>query len=199
MANKFRESNILFTFPDNYHVIKFDESSFYRSFFNYLPGGKGVDFIVDTDSSILLIEVKNCRNHERENRKRTRTRGTNRTANAETAVSDFFEDEIPAKIAMSLSCLIGAYTKRQNTPCAQELDPYFQAIISDGIANPQKDIVIIFVLEGDFGCRTRTKGMIMDRIQDNIRKALKWLSVKKVHVVDTNTYRGRDFTMEALL
>ncbi len=40
------ESRLKFGFPDGSKVIKFDDTLFYRKFFNALPDSKGVDFIV---------------------------------------------------------------------------------------------------------------------------------------------------------
>lgn len=53
----FSESNLRFSFPEDWIVIKSDEHRFYR----YLSGVglKGVDFIAIVDHHLLLIEVKN--------------------------------------------------------------------------------------------------------------------------------------------
>ena len=61
MPQYYKESGLLFTFPDNWWVIKLDEHRFYR----YVSGRgyKGVDFIIIDDSGkLLLIEVKNYSN-----------------------------------------------------------------------------------------------------------------------------------------
>lgn len=39
------ESGLKFAFPENDTVIKFDDTKFYRDYFNKLPEAKGVDFI----------------------------------------------------------------------------------------------------------------------------------------------------------
>lgn len=54
------ESRLKFGFSEECTVIKFDETSFYRKFFNKLPEAKGVDFIITDKKRIALIEVKNC-------------------------------------------------------------------------------------------------------------------------------------------
>lgn len=200
MENKYRESNIDFIFPDDCQVIKFDSSQYYVDSFSRMPGGKGVDFIVNTKDHILLIEVKNCTGHEQENRHRTATaeiRRTSAATNAVFAAADNFDSEIPIKVAMSLSCLMGAHIKHSFSQKAFELEPYFQAISSEDICAQKKGIIVILVLEGDFENRTRSKEMIMQRIQNSIRGKLKWLACKKVYVVDTNTYNGRYFSMSA--
>ena len=46
MENNVREeSGLKFQFPENETVIKFDDTKFYRDYFNKLPNAKGVDFI----------------------------------------------------------------------------------------------------------------------------------------------------------
>ena len=54
------ESRLKFKFPDKSHVIKFDDTKFYRNLFNSLPESKGIDFIAIENDSISFIEVKNC-------------------------------------------------------------------------------------------------------------------------------------------
>ena len=60
MENNVREeSGLKFQFPENDTVIKFDDTKFYRDYFNKLPKAKGVDFIsVDKNeqSSSSLLE-----------------------------------------------------------------------------------------------------------------------------------------------
>ncbi len=52
------ESRLKFGFSEECTVIKFDETSFYRKFFNKLPEAKGVDFIVtDKTKNILKISI----------------------------------------------------------------------------------------------------------------------------------------------
>lgn len=195
---KYNESNIDFFFQDDCSVIKFDDSRFYRSYFGRLPGGKGVDFIVDMPERIIFIEVKNCLGHERENRHRTRTNGAKSISNTFPVITDYFEDEIPIKISMTLSCLMGAHTKKDSAETAEELETYFQAFTSDDVCKSKKEVIVVFVLEGNFGSVTRPKSAIMERIQQNINNKLKWLSHKKVYVVDSSTNNDRFFSMKIL-
>ena len=60
----------------------------------------------------------------------------------------------------------------------------------------KKEIVIVFILEGNFQSKTRSKEMIMQGIQRGIREKLKWLDCRKVYVVDRDTYKKRYFEME---
>lgn len=193
---KHRESNIDFEFSDECKVIKFDESNFYRQAFARLPGGKGVDFLLDSDERLIFLEVKNCIGHEAENRKRTKMCTDGRVGRCSGSFdADTFDVEIPAKIAMSLACLVGAYTKEQISSNAQELKPYCESLMSKEVRTQKKEVVVILVLEGDFSSAVRTKKMEMKRIQDSIRTKLSWLATKKVYVVDSDTYGERYFKM----
>lgn len=194
---KQRESNISFEFPDKCKVIKFDDSNFYRQVFIRLPGGKGVDFLIDSDKSLIFLEVKNCMGHERENKNRTKTRRDGRAGEETHSFgADTFDEEVSAKVAMSLACLVGAYTKGDTVPNAQALAPYCESLISEKVRTQQKEVVVILVLEGDFNfSKTRSKKMIMERIQQSIQSKLSWLATKNVHVIDHNTYKQRYFKM----
>lgn len=67
------EGNLVFTFPDDWKVIKYDDSDFYR---NNIPtdiGMSAVDFILSRHpgfSDLILIEVKDFRGYTVINRKR---------------------------------------------------------------------------------------------------------------------------------
>lgn len=193
---KYKESNIDFEFPDEYKVIKFDDSNFYRHAFNRLPGGKGVDFLIETTESLIFLEVKNCTGHEPENRKRTQIVKDGRAEDGEISFdAKTFDAEVSAKVALSLACLVGAYTKGKNSETAQKLEPYFKFLTSESVRTQKKDVIVILVLEGNFEAESRSKKMQMGRIQDSIRSKLDWVAVKKVSVVDCDTYKQRYFTM----
>ena len=55
--NIIEESGLKFQFPKNDTVIKFDDTKFYRDYFNKLPEAKGVDFISVDKNKIAFIEV----------------------------------------------------------------------------------------------------------------------------------------------
>lgn len=58
------ESGLKFGFPEKSAVIKFDDTVFYREYFNKFPGSKGVDFISADKDKIAFIEAKNCTGDE---------------------------------------------------------------------------------------------------------------------------------------
>ena len=66
----FTEGNLLFNFPDNWHVEKYDKAGgFYKKQFQKIQRVKAVDFIVCSSdfSEIWLLEVKDIRIHPRSN------------------------------------------------------------------------------------------------------------------------------------
>lgn len=173
-----REGNLEFEF--NGDAIKFDESNFYRKRFQKFQMSKGVDFLVKNDKYILLLEIKDCLGHEIENKERTKT-----SSNSESTY-ERFDDEVAHKVAMSISCLLGA--------CRQESDNDLKEAAID-LSN--KSIKVILFLEGDFKSVARTKSMIMSSIQKSINKKLKWLNCK-VFVEDRNTCKDKIYSVKRL-
>ena len=116
----------------------------------------------------------------------------------DTEGRESFDNEVAHKVAMTISCLLGAQTFGENRPFQQgELIPYAKALENEKVAQRNKTIFVILLLEGDFQSGTRTKKMNMDRIQLSIEKKLKWLNCK-VSVVDAGTYRSDLFEVERI-
>lgn len=68
----------------------------------------------------------------------------------------------------------------------------------DGVSAIKFDDVLF--LEGDFDSQkisSRSKTMIMKRLQDSINKKLSWLNCR-VSVVDSDTYNERYFKVEKI-
>lgn len=182
------ESKLDFTFSGQ--AIKFDDTMFYDKFSSYLPNGKGVDFLSMNSDAFIMLEVKNCSGFEQENVWRTRSNFINEMG------EESFDIEIAKKVAGTLACLTGsgvAYTLSE----ADELKPYFQELSSTKYEKGKKLLQIILFLEGDFGCKTRSKKMIMGRIREKIAEKLKWLNCT-VRVVDLKTYSGSDYSVESI-
>ena len=192
------EGKLQFTFPGE-KAIKFDDTEFYRQRFNKLSGAKGVDFICDTDDFLLLLEVKDCLGNEADNRWRiavdNKKVDTSPTS-VDTDDRESFDNEVARKVAMTISCLLGAQTYGERYK-AKELIPYAQALEGGKIVQRNKEIYVVLFLEGGFKCATRTKPMQMGRIQSSIEKKLKWLNCK-VSVVDASTYRSSLFEVERM-
>lgn len=191
------ESGLKFRFPNKSTVIKFDDTLFYRKYFNKFPGSKGVDFISVDKNKIAFIEVKNCVGDEGNCRWRiapdNQKRETTHTfVNIEGR--DSLDIEVVQKVAMSIAALVGAKSFRDTKECLKELKDFIQFLSNDTFADDSKKKFVILFLEGDFGGRTRTKKMIMKALQDSLNKKLQWISCR-VSVVDSDTYDPKIFQL----
>ncbi|MEE0930684.1 MAG: DUF6661 family protein [Acutalibacteraceae bacterium] len=193
------ESNLKFCFSDEVSAIKFDDTDYYRKKFNNLPSGKGVDILVDSENIFQFIEIKNCTGHERENLWRTSVNNSKISSAPETLEigdRDSLDIEVAKKVASTISCLFGSWTKSESVENSVEnsleLLKFYGGMNDKKICKDKKRIWVILFLEGNFNFRTRSKKMIMERIQDSIKKKLSWLNCK-VMVVDSDTYKERFF------
>lgn len=193
-----KESNLKFEFGEEFHVIKFDDSNFYRKPFNHLPGAKGVDIIADSKDLIQMIEIKNCLGYEKENIWRTSVDNSKvHKASSDLDVNDrdSLDIEVAKKVAMTISCLTGAWTKCERMENAQVLAEFWRGMTDRKIPTDKKKIRVILFLEGDFdreGPKSRGKKAIMSRIQGSLKTKLSWLNCQ-VSVVDSNTYKNQCF------
>lgn len=194
------EGKLRFTFPGE-KAIKFDDTRFYRKRFNKLSGSKGVDFICDTDDFLLFLEVKDCLGKEAENRWRLEV-NNNKIGAVSTPVDtngrESLDNEMVHKVAMTLSCLLGAETFGENREDAEALVTYAKALEDERIVQFSKKIYVILFLEGDFHSDSRSKEMHMKSIQESIERQLNWLNCR-VSVVDLNTYGERIFKAERII
>ena len=192
------ESNLTFEFDLGTQAIKFDERIFYRQFFNKMPGSKGVDILANSKDIIQFIEIKNCTGHEAENMWRTSVNNSNLKAaprDLDVEDRDSLDIEVAKKVASTITCLLGAWTKSGRSEKAAELLEYWRGIVDQRIVKEKKQILITLFLEGDFASkapRSRNKKIIMKRLQESINSKLSWLNCK-VMVVDTDTYKEKYF------
>ncbi|MCI5884494.1 MAG: hypothetical protein MRZ84_10790 [Eubacterium sp.] len=189
------ESGLKFAFPKKNTVVKFDDTRFYRAYFNKLPESKGVDFISADKNKIVFIEVKNCVGDEGNCRWRIVPNNQKRET-THTSVNiegrDSLDIEVSQKIAMTIAALCGAKSFGDTKECLKELKSFIQFLSSDTFSGDSKKKYVILFLEGDFGGRTRTKKMIMKALQDSINKKLQWINCR-VSVVDSDTYDPKIF------
>lgn len=189
------ESGLRFGFPKENTVVKFDDTAFYRDYFNKLPEAKGVDFISLEKDAISMIEVKNCMGHEGENRWRIEP-NNHKKETSHTTVGldgrDSLDIEVAQKTAMTLSGLIGAKTYENSKECVKEVEEIIHFLCSESFSDVAKQKYIILFLEGNFECHSRSKKMIMRSLQDSLKRKLSWLNCK-VSVVDSDTYDRRRF------
>ena len=194
------ESNLKFEFPERMFVSKFDDTRFYRESFNRLPNCKGVDMIADSHEMFQMIEVKNCTGHEPENTWRTSVNNSKRSSaplTLDVEDRDSLDIELAKKVTSTIACLYGAWTKRMQSDAAQELSRFWEKACSDKIPVSGKPIMIILFLEGNFDnpmSKTRSKKMIMQRLQESLSAKLSWLNCR-VSVVDSTTYNPKCFSV----
>lgn len=151
------ESGIEFDFVDNFSVEKFDETSFYRNSFNKLPNSKGVDFVAKNSDIFAMIEVKNCKGSESDNRWRiapNNSKLSNTATTVNTEGRNSLDIELAQKIAMTLACLCGANSKPDYQK-SNLLKPYFDMMINKHTSLDRKKIKVILFLEGDFSTNSR--------------------------------------------
>ena len=147
------ESNLTFVFPKDIIVSKFDDGKFYRKSFGKMPGGKGVDIIADSGDMLQLIEIKNCKGHEQENRWRTsvdNSKVTSAPATLDVKDRDSLDIEVAKKVASTIACLYGAWTKAAQSDAARELSELWNRACDERISISEKTIMVILFLEGDF-------------------------------------------------
>lgn len=199
------EGRLQFDFGADATAMKFDDTKFYRkSFAERMPEGKGVDFIALTKDRLMLIEVKNCTGHESESIWRTDTNLEqhkksilNKIPNCNEIKSsleakhclfqmeDSFDIEIAKKVASTVACMAGAATYSKGIELdAQIYDCYWKQW--EKLKKGTLTLNVILFLEGNFDSQTRSKKMIMRRIQNKLREHLKWLNGTMM-VVDAST------------
>lgn len=187
------ESGLKFGFPDGSNPVKFDDTKYYRNFFNALPGAKGVDFIITAQDSIVFLEIKNCIGDEGNCRWRiypnNQKKNTSSTqVNVENRES--LDIEVSQKVAMTLAALLGAKSFGNRKDSTDELMKLTNVICSEDFSKDTKKKYVILFLEGDFGGHTRSKKMIMENLQRSIHAKLRWMDCR-VSVVDSTTYDGK--------
>ena len=192
------ESNLSFEFDNETQAIKFDDTKFYRQFFNRMPSSKGVDILADSKEMIQFIEIKNCTGHEIENMWRTSINNSKLSAaprDLDVDDRDSLDIEVTKKVAATISCLLGAWTKSEKSEKAAELAGFWKGVSDSRIVVDKKQLLVILFLEGDFvtnAPKSRSKKAIMKRLQESINVKLSWLNCK-VMVVDSDTYKERYF------
>ncbi|ACV63466.1 hypothetical protein Dtox_2686 [Desulfofarcimen acetoxidans DSM 771] len=173
------ESGIVFEFNDKLTVDKFDDTGYYQNYFKKLTGGKGVDFILNSDDTLMLIEVKNCAGYESDNRWRIFANNSKRDTTAtmvDTDDRDSLDIEIPKKVAMTLACLCGAHSQPQFQTHSNVLKKYFNFIRSNNISSEKNKIKIVLFLEGDFASKKMPQKLILTTLGRKIKEKLSWLN-----------------------
>lgn len=176
------ESDIEFTFGEQYgnFVLKYDDTPYYAELFNAQPGAKAVDFIAVSDKHYVLMEVKNCVGDEASNRWRiapnNQKRDTAGAGGRNVSERDSLDIEVAKKTAMTLAGMVGAFSNPLPESKHASCDAFAQALCSQEIANGQRKIVVVLVLDGKFSCASRDEHTIRRRLREELEKKIKWLS-----------------------
>ena len=196
---KIEESGIEFDFPDEDVTLKFDDNPYYTKYFKKMDGAKGVDFISVGKKKLLFIEVKNCLGHESDNNWRVfpNNKKVKTSATVNTEGRESLDVEVSKKVAMTISNIVGAGSFGGKRDTAKNLIPLLNEITSEKYATDDKKWYVILFLEGNFGCESRKKKMIMRELQDSMKIKLSWLNCK-VSVVDSDTYKKELFKGQIL-
>lgn len=172
------ESNIKFEFPDGFYVSKFDDTAFYRDSVNALNGCKAVDFVVAGSSKYVFLEVKNCLGDETNNRWRIATNNSKRDTilmNQDVSDRDSLDIEMAQKTASTIAALVGAYSAPTPKRKAAECYNVARMLCDEKIHTGERKILVILVLDGNFGCETRKDNVIRNELRKSIERKLKWL------------------------
>ena len=169
------ESGFRFTFPEGYEAVKFDDTSFYRRYFSF-PGSKGLDIIACSAERIVLLEIKNCVRDIAGNR--WRIAPDNQKVNTistqhEVHDRDSVDIEMIKKTAMTLACMVGAFTKKEGCPATEAIVPVYSALVDEKVCSYHRKVIVVLFLEGEFGSAVRPTSAILRLLQTSMNNKLK--------------------------
>jgi hypothetical protein len=159
------EGNLRFEFPDEWTVIKYDDSRFYRDRVQKCQSVKAADIVADSRGDIFIIEVKDFRRY--------------RIGSKERLKNHKLATEVAEKVTDTIAGLYGAH--RSFNP---ELGSLGARLFT---AKPPRVKVILF-LEED---RPPTPHRSFKQIRPNLRTAIaQRLAYLNVHC---NVHNSEDF------
>lgn len=79
-------------------------------------------------------------------------------------------------MAMTLAGMVGAFSNPMPATKHASCDAFARALCSQEIANGQRKIVVVLVLDGKFACASRDEHTIRRRLREELEKKIKWLS-----------------------
>lgn len=183
-----QERRLEFLFKDGTEAIKYDDTSFYRSYYEKLPGAKGVDILAVSPTFFYIIEVKDCsdtaENQDKWRRSFSKDLGMNTLA-----------EEIALKVAHTCAALVGVKTFGERCAAGEVLRPIANSLTNNDIPRLEKRLLVLLYLEGDFSCQTRPNETIYREIKIRIKRKLHWLNCD-VDVVNTSTHKASDFSVQ---
>lgn len=191
---RIEESGIILDFDDLFAVDKFDDTKYYLNYFKKLTGGKGVDFILISHDTLMLMEVKNCTGYEHDNRWRIFPDNSKRDTIAnDNNDRDSLDIEIPKKVAMTFACLFGAHSQPQYQKSSDVLKKYFDFTKTNNISSGTNKIKVVLFLEGNFASKTIPQKEILRRLSRKIKEKLAWLNCSVI-VENIQSHRNYYYT-----
>jgi len=128
------EQKLTFAFPDNWEVIKYDESHFFMNHVRKSQGSKAVDILALSDNRLFLIEIKDFRGYRIESKKSLR--------------SNEVLNEVVQKVRDTVTGLYAAYRRQ-----SEELAPFYHYLCTGSKYSTdvrhQRKIIAVFFLEQD--------------------------------------------------
>ena len=128
------EGKFIFTFPDNWEVIKYDDSHFFKNHIRKSQGCKAVDILALSDNCLFFIEIKDFRGYRIESKKSIR--------------NDEILNEVVQKVRDTIMGLYAAY-RRTN----EELAPFYRYLCMTSkystLARHQRKIIVVWFIEQD--------------------------------------------------
>jgi len=141
---------LIFSFPDNWDICKFDDTNFYRDRVEKLNGIKSVDIIAKSNDTLYFIEIKDFRRHRIENIERQR--------NGELLI------EVAQKFVSTISALLGA--KRCDKT---DFEPYYNSLFD---SREQIIKVILFVERDDSDSNLKRQKLALADLEQKLKKLL---------------------------
>lgn len=137
------EDRLVFHFPDDWHVVKYDDKRSFASRRFKIDGTKKVDILaLSPDSRLLVIEIKDFRHHAIENMHRLKPDG-----------DDPLHIEVAKKVRDTMAVLVAAY---------RDGDEDLMPVCAHLFRARNRDVDVILFLEEDEP-RARTARGFRDR------------------------------------
>ncbi len=99
-----------------------------------LPEAKGIDFIINDNNDLIFLEVKDCCGYKRENLYRIRI-----NFNENKKIS--LDIEVAKKMESTISCLAGAYTRKESCKTAEKFSELCENLKLSKIQTGKKTIM----------------------------------------------------------
>jgi hypothetical protein len=157
---KITERNLTFTFSDDWEVIKYDDSHFFKNHVRKSQGCKAVDILALSDNHLFLIEIKDFRGDRLESKRSLK--------------NDEVLNEVVQKFRDTLTGLYAAYRRQ-----VDELAPFYRYLCTSSKYSTrtryQRKIVAVFFMEPD---TTQSDAEFLLRgLEMKMKNQLKFLNV----------------------